>query len=156
MGRLEGLQDWEVKANDLIKAYPDKKASLLPLLHLSQEFWGYINDDVIDLISKKLKLTSSCVYGVASFYTMYHFERKGKIHIRICTNVTCQIKGAEEILKKLEEKLGIKEGGTTEDGRISIEKVECLGACDRAPVVMVNDHYEGPVDLEWVEKIISQ
>lgn len=156
MGRLEGLQDWEVKANDLIKAYPDKKASLLPLLHLSQEFWGYINDDVIDLISKKLKLTPSYVYGVASFYTMYHFERKGKIHIRICTNVTCQIKGAEEILKKLEEKLGIKEGGTTEDGRISIEKVECLGACDRAPVVMVNDHYEGPVDLEWVEKIISQ
>lgn len=156
MGRLEGLQDWENKANDLIKTYPDKKASLLPLLHLSQQFWGCINEDVIDLISKKLKLTPSYVYGVASFYTMYHFERKGKIHIRVCTNVTCQIKGAEEILKKLEEKLGIKEGGTTEDGRISIEKVECLGACDRAPVVMVNDHYEGPVDLEWVEKIVSQ
>ncbi|MEJ5166021.1 MAG: NAD(P)H-dependent oxidoreductase subunit E [Thermoanaerobaculia bacterium] len=156
MGRLEGLQDWEVKANDLIKAYPDRKASLLPLLHLSQEFWGCINEDVIDLISKKLKLTPSYVYGVASFYTMYHFERKGKIHIRICTNVSCQIKGAEEILKKLEEKLGIKEGGVSEDGKISIEKVECLGACDRAPVVMVNDHYEGPVDLEWVEKIVSQ
>lgn len=156
MGRLKGLAQWESQANVLIKTYPDKKASLLPLLHLSQEIFGFINDDVIKLISEKLKLSASYIYGVASFYTMYHFERKGKIHIRVCTNVTCQIKGAEEILKKLEEKLKIGEGGISEDGNISIEKVECLGACDRAPVVMVNDHYEGPVDLEWVEKIISQ
>lgn len=156
MGRLEELKEWENKANELINSYPEKKAALLPLLHLSQEFWGYIDEEVVNLISKKLKLSPSYIYGVASFYTMYHFEKKGKIHIRVCTNVTCQIKGAEEILKKLEEKLGIKEGGVSEDGKISIERVECLGACDMAPVVMVNDHYEGPVDLEWVEKIINQ
>ncbi len=156
MGRLERLDEWKERAEKIIKGYPEKNASLLPLLHLSQEFWGCIDDNVIELLCNTLNLTPSIVYGVASFYTMYHFEKKGKIHIRVCTNVSCQIKGAEEILKKLEEKLGIKEGETTKDGKFSLEKVECLGACDRAPLVMINDDYVGPVDLEWVEKIISE
>lgn len=155
MGRLDRLDDWKKKAETISKSYPDKKASLLPILHLSQEFWGFIDDEVIKVICEKLNLKPSYVYGVASFYTMYHFKRKGKVHIRVCTNVSCQLKGAEDILNKLEEKLGIKEGETTEDGRFSIEKVECLGACDMAPVVMVNDDYEGPVDLEWVKKILE-
>lgn len=155
MGRLENFEEWNKEADILIKTYPEKKASLLPILHLSQKYWGYLDNEVIKVISEKLKLSHSFVYGVASFYTMYHFNRKGKIHIRVCTNVSCQLKGAEEILKKLEEKLGIKEGETTEDGKFSIEKVECLGACDMAPVVMVNDDYMGPVDLEWVEKILE-
>lgn len=156
MGRLERIEEWKWKAEEIIKNYPEKKASLLPLLHLSQDFWGFINDEVINLIAEKLKVSKAFVYGVASFYTMYNFEKKGKIHLRVCTNVSCQLKGAEEILKKLEEKLGIKEGQTTPDGKFTIEKVECLGACDRAPVVMVNEEYEGPVDLEWVEKILER
>ncbi len=155
MGRLENFEEWNKEVDTLIKTYPEKKASLLPILHLSQKYWGYLNDEVIKAISEKLKLSQSFVYGVASFYTMYHFEKKGEIHIRVCTNVSCQLKGAKEILKKLEEKLGIKKGETTEDGKFSIEKVECLGACDKAPVVMVNDDYVGPVDLEWVEKILE-
>jgi len=155
MGRLENFDNWNKEAEILIKKYPDKKASLLPILHLSQKYWGHINDEVIKAISEKLKLSPSYIYGVASFYTMYHFERKGRIQIRVCTNLSCQMKGAEEILKKLEEKLGVKEGQTTDDGKFSIEKVECLGACDMAPVVMVNDDYVGPVDMEWVEKILE-
>lgn len=156
MGRLDRVEEWKRKAEEIIKSYPEKKASLLPLLHLSLEFWGFIDDEVIKLISEKLNLTPSYIYGVASFYTMYNFEKKGKIQIRVCTNVSCQLKGAEEILKILEEKLGIKDGETTPDGKFSIEKVECLGACDMAPVVMINDKYEGPVDMEWIERILRE
>lgn len=156
MGRLELIKEWKSKAEEIIKSYPDRKASLLPLLHLSLGFWGYIDDEVIKVISEELDLTPSYIYGVASFYTMYNFEKKGKIQIRVCTNLSCQLKGAEEILKTLEEKLGIKEGQTTPNGKFSIEKVECLGACDMAPVVMINDKYEGPVDMEWVERILKE
>ena len=86
---------------------------------------------------------------------MYHTHAPGRTHIRVCTNVACQLKGGAELLKILELRLGITAGETTADGRFSLEEVECLGACDRAPLMMINDDYIGPVDEAALEEILK-
>ena len=154
MGKLSFPPEVKKQVDDLLARYPDKRGALLPLLHLSQRIWKYLTPDVLVLCAETVGASPADTMGTASFYTMYHTHAQGRIHIRVCTNVTCQIKGGEEILKKLEERLGIAAGQTTPDGKFSLEEVECLGSCDQAPLLMVNDDYIGPVDEKMLEDIL--
>ncbi len=156
MGKLSFPPEVRKDVDAILARYPDKRGALLPLLHLAQRIWKQVNPDVLQLCAETVGASPADVMGTSTFYTLYHRKTPGSTHIRVCTNVTCQIKGGEEILRKLEKRLGIKAGQTTPDGRFSLEEVECLGSCDQAPLLMVNDDYVGPVDETMLEDILNK
>jgi NADH-quinone oxidoreductase subunit F len=127
----------------IVARYPVKRSALLPTLHLIQEQEGYITTAGIEYAASLLGLTPAQVHDTASFYTMYRFAPEGKVHLEFCTNLSCALAGADELLAETCRRLGIREGGTTADGRFTVRRVECLAACGGGPAVQVNG--------EWVE-----
>ncbi len=131
----------EQKIADICRHYPNTQAACLPVLHLAQDEFGAISDEVIELVAKRLKLPSAHVYGVATFYTMYHREECGKRVLMMCTNVSCMLTGGYDTLHKLEERLGVKAGGTTADREFTLIEEECLAACADGPAMICGDRY---------------
>ncbi|KAB7746429.1 NADH-quinone oxidoreductase subunit NuoE [Nostocoides sp. F2B08] len=125
-------------AAEIIARYPQKRSALLPMLHLVQSIDGYITGRGIDLCAELLELSAAEVSGVATFYTQYKRHPNGEYTVGVCTNTLCAIMGGDEIWEAVSEHLGIGHDETTEDGRITLERVECNAACDYAPVVMTN------------------
>jgi NADH-quinone oxidoreductase E subunit len=140
-----------------IKAkYPEVKPATLSVLWVAQNRFGHVNPEVQRLVAKTLDLPESHVHGVASFYTQYYKEEKGKYVLDVCTCLSCQLCGGYDILHHLEDKLGIKAGETTPDGLFSIEEVECLGACGYAPMLQItNDKYVNNLTKEKVDKLVD-
>lgn len=125
-------------AAEVIARYPQKRSALLPLLHLVQSVDGYVTGRGIDLCAELLDLTTAEVSGVATFYTQYKRHPNGEYTVGVCTNTLCAVMGGDEIWDAVSEHLGIGHDETTEDGKITLERVECNAACDYAPVVMAN------------------
>ena len=125
----------------LLTRYPNKQAALLPVLHLAQDEFGYLPDEALELVAKTLELAPSHVYGVITFYTMFHRQRTGTNHLMVCTNVACMLRGGNEILKHVEKRLNIKSGETTADGAFSIIEEECLAACANGPMMICGTDY---------------
>jgi NADH-quinone oxidoreductase E subunit len=125
----------------LLTRYPTKQAALLPVLHVAQDEFGYLPDEALDLVAKTLELPPSHVYGVITFYTMFHRARTGTNHLMVCTNVSCQLKGGYDILEHIEKKLDIKTGETTPDGAFTLIEEECLAACANAPMMICGTDY---------------
>ncbi|HET7761172.1 MAG TPA: NADH-quinone oxidoreductase subunit NuoE [Phycicoccus sp.] len=125
-------------AAEVMARYPQKRSALLPLLHLVQSVDGYVTGRGIDLCAELLDLTTAEVSGVATFYTQYKRHPNGEYTVGVCTNTLCAIMGGDEIWETVSEHLGVGHDETTEDGRITLERVECNAACDYAPVVMAN------------------
>ncbi len=123
--------------------YPSqyKKAAVIPLLDLGQRQLGFTSISVMNYVASLLEMPPMRVYEVATFYTMFNRDPVGKYFVQVCTTTPCQLCGSDEIVKAVEEELGIKVGETTKDGMFSIVEVECAGACVNAPVVAVNDDY---------------
>lgn len=142
------------KLEELKKRYPTKKSLTLPALWLAQEQFGWISEDVMRYIASLLDVPFNHVYSVASFYTMYNKKPVGKYHIQVCTNISCQLMGAETILQHLCKKLNINVGQTTDDGKFTISEVECLGACGGAPAMQINDDYYEKLSPEKIDKIL--
>jgi NADH-quinone oxidoreductase subunit E len=128
----------EPDAARIIGRYPRSRSALLPLLHLVQSEEGYISDDGIDFCAEQLGLTRAEVTAVVSFYTMFKQQPVGEFHVGVCTNSLCAVMGGDAIFADLKEHLGVGNDETTEDGKVSLEHLECNAACDYAPVVMVN------------------
>ncbi|MDA8368767.1 MAG: NADH-quinone oxidoreductase subunit NuoE [Nocardiopsaceae bacterium] len=128
----------EVDAKEIIARYPRERSALLPLLHLVQAEEGFVSSAGIEFCAEQLGLTAAEVTAVATFYTMYKRRPAGEYHVGVCTNTLCAVMGGDEIFASLKEHLGIGNDETTEDGKVSLEHVECNAACDFAPVVMVN------------------
>lgn len=126
------------EVREIIARYPKPRSALLPMLHLVQSEDGYVSPEGIALCAEELGLTKAEVGAVATFYTMYRRKPAGEYHVGVCTNTLCAVLGGDAILDGLKEHLGIGHNETTEDGRISLEHVECNAACDYAPVMMVN------------------
>lgn len=122
----------------LAARYPEPRSALLPILHLVQSVDGRVSPIGIETAAEVLGITTAQVSGVATFYTMYKKHPAGQHHIGVCTTALCAVMGGEEVLARVEKKLGIKEGETTPDGKFSLERVECNAACDFAPIMMVN------------------
>jgi NADH-quinone oxidoreductase E subunit len=139
----------------LLTRYPTKQAAVLPTLWLCQEQFGWISTEVIEYVSELLELHPSHVYGVVSFYTMFYRKPMGKYHVQLCTNVSCMLLGGGSILDSLREKLGIDLEETTADGLFSLSEVECLAACEMAPMAQVNDEFHGPLTPERVNLLID-
>ncbi len=129
-------------ATEIIARYPRAKSALIPLLHLAQEQDGYVADDAMEHLAELVGVTPAEVLGTCSFYEMFKRHPVGTYMLNICTNLSCQLLGGEELLHHAEETLGIKAGGTTPDGLFTIEDVECIAACTEAPCLQVNYRYE--------------
>ncbi|GAA1992482.1 NADH-quinone oxidoreductase subunit NuoE [Kitasatospora viridis] len=125
-------------ARKLIDRYPQARSALLPLLHLVQAEEGFVSTTGIRFCAEQLELTTAEVTAVATFYTMYRRRPAGEYHVGVCTNTLCAVLGGDQIFEELKEHLEIGNNETTEDGKISLEHIECNAACDYAPVVMVN------------------
>src|SRR5579875_2156651 len=127
------------QAAEIIARYPKPRSALLPLLHLCQADEGFVSPDGIALCAELLGLTKAEVGAVATFYTMYKRRPVGDYHVGVCTNTLCAVMGGDQIYAELKAHLGIEtQNGVSEDGKISLEHIECNAACDYAPVVMVN------------------
>ena len=128
-------------AKEMIARVPRARSALIPLVHLAQEQDGYVTEDAMENIAELLGISPAEVYGTASFYEMFKFEPVGRYCVNICTNISCQLLGAYELLDHAEGQLGVKAGGTTPDGMFTLEDVECIAACTLAPCIQVNYRY---------------
>jgi NADH-quinone oxidoreductase subunit E len=153
----------QAELDRLLARYPTREAAVIPALWIAQREFGWISAEVITLVSSLCGVAPSHIYGVVSFYTMFHRRPRGRLHLQLCTNLSCQLRGAEHLLDCLREKLGIDPGGTTADGLFSLEEVECLAACELAPVLQVtetrraeNDSFVGPLDREAALMLIDE
>jgi len=152
----EVTKSTQKKIKELIARYPKKQAAILPVIHLVQREKGYISDEEEKLVAELLEIKPIKVREVVTFYSMLSQKPLGKYHIQVCSNLTCSIMGAEKLIDYLSEKLGIKPGETSEDGKYTLSTVECLGACEQAPSMMVNTDYYGHLDKKKIDKILKE
>jgi NADH-quinone oxidoreductase subunit E len=124
--------------DSIIKRYPRSRSAIMPLLHYVQSLEGYVTNDGIELIAKKLELATAEVSAVSTFYTQYKRKSVGEYHVGVCTNTLCAVMGGDAIFAGLKDHLGVENDGVTADGKVSLEHIECNAACDYAPVVMAN------------------
>ena len=143
----------------IIERYPQgkHKSALLPVLHLAQqEFGGWLSSDTMDYVASLLKLEPIEVYEVATFYSMYNLKPVGKYIFEVCQTGPCMLNGSDDIIKYINEKLGIKPGETTSDGLFTLKTVECLGACGYAPMMQMGKTYREDLTEEKINSIIDE
>ena len=143
-------------ALEIVSRYPVAKSATIPLLHLAQEQDGYVTDDAMEHIAELVGTTPAQVLGTCSFYEMFKREPVGTYLVNICTNISCQIMGGEELLHHAEHSLGIKSGSTTADGMFTIEDVECIAACTEAPACQINYRYFHRVTNDDFDEVITE
>lgn len=139
----------------LLTHYPNKRAALLPTLWIAQKQFGWISQKVMEYVGQLLDLPPIKVYEVVTFYTMYNQKPVGKYHIQLCRTLSCELCGKAEILKHLKNKLGIKAGETTADGKFTLSEVECLGSCGTAPMMQLNEDYYENLSAAKVDEILN-
>jgi NADH-quinone oxidoreductase E subunit len=142
------------KIEGLAARYPRKEAALLPALHLVQDENGFIGPEEEAAVAAVLGIRPIEVREVVTFYTMFRRRPAGRYHLQVCSNLSCTLLGGERVLDYLRTKLGLAVGETTADGRFTLSAVECLGACDEAPCMMVNYEYFGNLTEERVDEIL--
>jgi NADH-quinone oxidoreductase subunit E len=143
-------------ALEIISRYPVKKSALIPLLHLAQQQDGYVTDEAMAHIAELVECTPAEVLGTCSFYEMFKREPVGRYLVNVCTNISCQLLGGEELLHHVEETLGVKAGGTTPDGLFTVEDVECIAACTEAPCLQINYRYFHRISHEEFDGVIGE
>ena len=141
--------------DSIIARYPRKRSAIMPLLHYVQSIEGYVTNEGIELIGKKLELATAEVTAVSTFYTQYKSKPVGEYHVGICTNTLCAVMGGDVIFDAVKEHLGIENNGLTSDGKVSVEHIECNAACDYAPVVMVNWEFYDNQTVESVKNLVD-
>jgi NADH-quinone oxidoreductase E subunit len=144
------------KLLEIIKKHKDEKGSLIPILHEAQQVYGYLPMEVQETIADELEIPLTEVYGVATFYSQFTLTPKGKYKIGVCLGTACYVRGAQKIIEKLSEELGIEVGETTEDGKYTLEATRCVGACGLAPVLMVNDDVYGRLVEDDISSILEK
>jgi NADH-quinone oxidoreductase subunit E len=135
--------------------YPDRQAALLPVLRMAQEAFGYVSPAVEVYVASLFDMTPAHVHEVVTFYTLFFQQPVGRHVIAVCHNLSCTLRGAEGIVGYLEERLGVEAGETTADGRVTLLRVECLCACEAAPMMQVDDDYVGPLDRAAVDRVLE-
>ncbi|MCX8056647.1 MAG: NADH-quinone oxidoreductase subunit NuoE [Ignavibacteria bacterium] len=144
------------KIENLKSRYLKPDSVILEVLYLLQEKYGYISREGMKYAADLLGMTEEQVLGVVTFYSMFNTKPIGKYHLQVCTNVSCMLRGAYDLLKKLEAELKIKKGETTPDGLFTISEVECLGSCGTAPTIQINEDYYEDLNEEKLVQIISE
>jgi len=143
-------------AREIIARYPVARSAMIPLLHLAQQQDGYVTREAMIHIGELIGATAAQVFGVASFYEMFKFEPVGKYLINICDTMSCALMGAGELMHHAERTLGIKAGGTTPDGLITLAHAECQAACTEAPTLQVNYRFRYRVTNEAFDRLVDE
>ena len=136
--------------------YPDRRSAVMPALRMAQERYGWLSPDALREVGQALDLTPAYCEAIASFYDMYRLAPVGKHLVEVCTNISCALVGAQQVLETFESELGCRAGETTEDGEVTLGTVECLGGCGWATVVAVDHHYRLHVKPDGVGEIIEE
>jgi NADH-quinone oxidoreductase subunit E len=136
--------------------YPDQRSAIMPALLIAQQEHGYLPGPVLEEVADILGVERVWVYELATFYTLFHPGPVGLFHLQLCDNVSCMLCGSDELLRHLEAVLGIEKGGTTPDGLFTLSTVECLGACEMAPVMQVGDDYHGDLDIVRLDALLGR
>jgi NADH-quinone oxidoreductase subunit E len=141
---------------ELAAQYPDPKSAILPALRLAQERHEYLSPEAFEEVADALDLTPAYCKAVASFYDMFHLDPVGRHLVEVCTNISCALVGAQQVLEAFESELGVRPGETTEDGEVTLRTIECAGGCGWGTVVAVDHRYHEPVRAEDVPAIVQE
>jgi NADH-quinone oxidoreductase subunit E len=139
----------------MVPHYPTKRSALVPTLLYAQDEIGFLSDAVIAELAGRLDLTELEVRNVISYYSMLTTKPRGKFNVQVCTNISCLVRGGEEILQHCANKLGVGHKGTTPDGLFSLEEVECIGACSWAPAAQVNYDFHENLTTDKIDKVLE-
>jgi NADH-quinone oxidoreductase subunit E len=147
----------EAKFGDLLTRYPEgrQRAAMIPMLMFAQDEIGSVTDELIDEVARRVGVTPLQVNEVLTYYSMLHRKPLGKYHVQICTNISCLLWDGDKLWEQACEKLGIGHKGVTADGQISLEEVECIGACSWAPAIQVNYDFHHFVTPEQLDKLLD-
>jgi len=140
----------------VLEPYRGQKEALIPVLQKVQGELGYLPEESISEIAQFLRLSKSEIYGVASFYAQFRFERQGEHGVRVCQGTACHVRGARRIMDTVTQELGIESGGTTEDYKFSLERVACFGSCALAPVMVVDKTVYGRMTTVKVRQVLAE
>jgi NADH-quinone oxidoreductase E subunit len=144
-------------AQKIIKRYPEgrQQSAVMPLLDIAQRQEGWVSMAAMQVVGEMLDMAPMRIYEVATFYTMFHLKPVGRVHVQVCTNLPCQLRGSDHVVSACKKELGIGVGQTTADGSFSLAEVECLGACVNAPVIWIADDFYEDLDAGSTVKMIE-
>ena len=151
-----GTAEQEERLKKVIADHKDDPGALMPILQKAQDIYGYLPIEVQQMIAEEMEIPMEKVYGVVTFYAQFSINPKGKYKISVCLGTACYVKGSGDIYEKLQEKLGIKGGEITPDGKFSLDACRCIGACGLAPVLTVNEDVYGRLTVDDVESILAK
>jgi NADH-quinone oxidoreductase subunit E len=146
----------EARFQKVLGRYPERQAALIPTLLLANRDFGYLSREAMEYVASRLGLTEATVLSAATFYTMLRKRPVGRHHIQVCVNVACYLRGADDLVEHLRNRLGIGPGETTPDGLFSIEGVQCLASCGTAPAIQLNDTYIEDVTTEKLDALLDE
>lgn len=153
--KCDDNEDKMIKLKDVILEHKSKRGPLIPVLHEAQDIFGYLPQDAQEVIAEGLNIPVSDVYGVATFYTHFKLNPKGKNHIAVCQGTACYVKNSQKVMDRIKAELKLENGETSEDLNYSLEETRCIGACGLAPVVTVNEKIYAKVAPEDVDELIN-
>lgn len=148
-------KEMQEKLKEVVGHYPDPMSAILPGLHMVMEHRGWVDKESCDHVAEVIQVPPIHVYEAMTFYTYFPRKPVGKYNLQFCHNIACHLRGAQDLIAYLEEKHGIREGEVTEDGLFSLTKVECLGACGNAPMMLVRDKYHEDLTVEMLDELIE-
>jgi NADH-quinone oxidoreductase subunit E len=147
----------ERELSEIVARYPNKMAACIPVLHLCQAAnQGWVSDEVIEFVARRLELGTAHVTGVVTFYSLFNQKPVGRHQVWVCRTLSCALRGADQVLRHCEERLGCHVGETSPDGRVTLRTAECLAACGSAPVMQVDRRYHENLTLPEVDRILDQ
>ena len=152
IGEIRGMQD---QLNKVFSRYKGVRGDIIPILQDIQKELGYVPTEAMEETANFLKVPRSAVYGVATFYAQFYFEKRGEHIIRICRGTACHVKGSLEIMEAICRKLDVEPGGTSKDGKFTLERVACVGSCALAPVVVIDDKVFADMTPDKTEKLLD-
>jgi NADH-quinone oxidoreductase E subunit len=141
---------------EIAAGYPQSRSAVLPALRLAQEQYGWLSPEALREVADALDVTPAYCQAVASFYDMFHMKPVGRHLVEVCTNISCALVGAQQVLEAFESELGVRTGETTEDGDVTLRALECAGGCGWGTVVAIDHRYREPVRPEDVPTIVSE
>jgi len=153
---FKGTPEQEEKLKAVIAKYQGVPGATMPVMQEAQEIYGYLPIEVQKMIADGMGIALEEVYGIASFYSQFKLNPNGEVAIAVCLGTACYVKGSGDIIERLEERLGIKSGEPSSDGKFSLEATRCIGACGLAPVLTINDEVYGRLKKEDVDKILEK
>jgi NADH:ubiquinone oxidoreductase subunit E len=159
------LEETKVASNDtfdpgaleeILNEYGGVEGAIIPILQRTQAAYGYLPEEALNVISERTGFSLAQIYGVATFYSQFYLQRRGRHIVNICDGTACHVKGAPRLVTTLEEELGIKAGETTPDYRVTVEVVYCLGSCALAPMAVIDGHVVGRLVPEKIQKLVRE